>query len=272
MTTPSWTGASGEAWVRYAALLEHHTAPFGDAALDRLEPLAGRSAVDVGCGTGSTTRALRERGAQPVYGVDLSGPMVRAAEAAGSDVTYTVGDVQDWRPAEPVDVVFSRFGVMFFPDPVAAFAHLRAVTVDGGRLGFCAWDGPEHNPWFTLPMRAAAQVLGPQPPPPEDNPGPLSLSPPGRVEQVLTDAGWGEVRVEAVHVERPHPAGDAAAVAAFGVATSSGLAARLAERPGADAEVLAAELTAALAALLRPLERDGVVHVPMQALVVTSRA
>nr|MBA3280717.1 class I SAM-dependent methyltransferase [Acidimicrobiia bacterium] len=157
-----WDDLVGDAWVRNADIIDKHSAPFGEAAMERLGTVAGASVLDVGCGTGTTTRELARRGASAV-GIDLSARMVahaRTLNAAGSGADFEVGDVTALAPAEPFDAVYSRFGVMFFDDAVAAFRHIRTVVRSGGRLGFSAWAGPFENPWMTTAVLASIRCSG----------------------------------------------------------------------------------------------------------------
>jgi hypothetical protein len=141
---------------------------------------------------------------------------------------------------EPVDAVFSRFGVMFFAEPTAAFTHLRSVARAGGRLAFCAWQDPFANPWMIAPVMAAVPVIGPPQLPEPGAPGPFSLASPDAVRALLTRAGWSSVQVEGLALERPFPAGDARATARMMCRTNPMLAAGLREHPERRDELLAA--------------------------------
>jgi SAM-dependent methyltransferase len=184
---------------------ERHTGPFGDAALAAAAPAAGERVLDVGCGCGSATVALGNAvgPAGQVLGIDLSAAMLARAEqrakAAGlGHVTFRRADAQtgDLRPGSQ-DLVFSRFGVMFFADPPAAFARLRRALRPGGRIAFACWQVPSANPWMALPNRAAIRFFG-LAPPPHDAPGPFSLADPDRTSAVLGAAGFTSVSI------RPH--------------------------------------------------------------------
>jgi SAM-dependent methyltransferase len=259
-----WDDLVGDAWVRNDAIIEEHGRPFGEAAMDRLGPLEGRSVLDVGCGTGGTSLELARRGAHPVLGVDLSERMLAVANQRSVDgVTFKAADVMtiDGR----FDAVFSRFGVMFFDDPVAAFAHLRRLTAPGGSLAFACWRDPLSNPWMSLAVMASVPVLGPPRLPGPTEPGPFSLADPARVHQVLTDAGWAEVTVEELTREAPHPAGSAEATAAVVVEQAPPLAMALAEHPDRAADVVHL-----VAEAFRPLERNGAVVVGGSVNVVSA--
>lgn len=264
-----WNDLVGDAWVRHADLHDLQAAPFGEAAIAAVGDVEGATVLDVGCGTGATTASLAARGAHQVLGIDLSVPMISAARAGNQrpDVRFEVGDVLELTLPASYDIVFSRFGVMFFTDPVAAFAHLRAIARPDGRLGFCCWGPPADNPWMTVPLMATIPVLGPPSPAGPGKPGPFSLSSPDVIEDVLGRAGWREVDVDKLSIVQPHPAGDAAAVARVVVEFSPPIVDRLRQQHEQLDEVIEA-----IAEALGPFERDGIVHLQASAHIVTAHA
>lgn len=195
-----WNGPAAERWVRHQAELDRALEPFGRAALEAARPRAGERAVDVGCGCGWTTFALAEAvgAGGSVLGVDVSTPMLDLARARGETVanaSFALADAAEHPFEPPVDLVFSRFGVMFFRDPVAAFANLRRALRPGGRAAFVCWGPAAENPWFRVPMGAAGSVVPlPEPAGPEE-PGPFSFDDRGRVERVLAGAGFGGIGI-----------------------------------------------------------------------------
>lgn len=191
-----WNSDEGAHWVdsqaRYDAMLEPFIAPVLAAA--ELTPDA--AVLDVGCGTGATARAAAARAAR-VTGLDISAPMIEAArhitEQAGvTNAEFTVADVQT-AALPAVDVAISRFGVMFFEDPVAAFANLRGAA---GRVAFVCWQPMPVNEWMTVPAFAAAAHVGIPAPTDPTAPGPFAFGDPDHVRSVLADAGWRDVGVE----------------------------------------------------------------------------
>lgn len=267
-----WGGLVGDAWVTFADQLDAHTAPFGIAAMDALGSIDGATVLDVGCGTGITTLDLADRvGASGhVTGADFSEPMIARARTRAVDrtgVSFIVGDVLELDLDSPVDVVFSRFGVMFFDDAVAAFARLRSFTRDGGRLAFAAWSDPFSNPWMLTPVMASIPVLGPPEIPAPGTPGPFSLAGPDVLETTLSAAGWSAVEVTELALDLPMAAGGAAAMAAMVCTTNPILAAGLQPAPERRAEVEALVTEA-----LEPHERDGVVVLAAAALIASARA
>lgn len=262
-----WNDLVGDAWVRHADLHDRQAEPFGAAAMHAVGRVAGATVLDVGCGTGATSIALAGQGAHEVHGVDISVPMIKAARAASrhSEVTFTDGDVLALDRFGHYEVVFSRFGVMFFADPAASFTHLRRLGSPAARLGFCCWGPPANNPWMLLPVMATVPVLGPPELAGPGEPGPFSLSSPDVITDVLGRGGWTDIAIEPLTIDQPHPAGDAAAVARVVVEFSPPIVKALQQRPERFDEA-----RAAIADALRPLERDGTVHLQASALVVTA--
>jgi SAM-dependent methyltransferase len=163
--------------------------------------------LDVGCGCGATSRALATRvGASgSVHGVDISTPMLERAgalarEAGHANVRFTNADAQTHR-FEPAgaDVLFSRFGVMFFADPPAAFRNLRDALRPGGRLAFVCWRPLAENPWLLVPLGAAAQHMQLPPPPAPGAPGPFAFADPERVRGILDQAGFTRIKLDPVN-------------------------------------------------------------------------
>ncbi len=197
-----WDQVVGEAWVRHAAAYDTTLAPFGHVVIDALAPGADDRVLDVGCGTGTTTLDLAALApAGEVVGIDLSATMLgearrRAERADVTTVRFVEADAQTADLGLQVfDVVFSRFGVMFFSDPAAAFANLAAAMVPDGRLGFVCFGSPIANPFMLVPVFASAQLLDLSLPDP-DAPGPFSLADPDRTAALLHGAGFTDVVIE----------------------------------------------------------------------------
>ncbi len=200
--------ASGPAWVRHADEIDAHARPYGDAGIEALAPAAGERLVDLGCGCAATTLELGRRvtASGSVTGVDVSAPMLelarhRAAEAGLDHVTFTEADVATAPLAElaggPVDGAFSRFGVMFFVDPVAAFANVGAALRPGGRLSLVVWQAVQVNPWMSVPTLAAVGPLGATwAPAAPGEPGPFSLGDPDRLRSIFDGAGFVDVALD----------------------------------------------------------------------------
>jgi SAM-dependent methyltransferase len=208
-----WNGEMGRTWVEMAritdVLFEPLTAPLLELASE------GASALfDAGCGAGFTTLELaRELGPEArTVGGDISAPLLEAARqraaAAGVPIEFLLGDAQTYafEPAS-FDLIVSRLGVMFFDDPVVAFANLRGAATDAARLRFVCWRGPEENPFMTLTGRATKDLLDlPERIP--DTPGPFGLADPERTRGILADAGWGSIEVRPFDPECTMPASE----------------------------------------------------------------
>lgn len=183
-----WNGAAGERWVAHQAQIDRSMAAITALWLDSI-PAGDRRVLDVGCGCGTTTRLLRARGAY-VLGVDVSAPMLAVARRDGGD--YVEADAAS-HPFAPFDRIVSRFGVMFFDDPVAAFTNLRAASA---RLAFVCWRAVGDNPWATLPLAAAGELV-PAPPSSDPHaPGPFAFADRDHLRDVLARAGFANVAIE----------------------------------------------------------------------------
>lgn len=201
-----WNGKTGEDWTRWADQLDDLLAPMGDAALDRLGPRPGESIIDIGCGSGATSLGIREavcvNGATGrVTGVDISAPQLAQARqrAEGLDnIRFAEADAgTDILPEAPFDGAFSRFGVMFFPDPPRAFSHIRRQLKPGGRLAFACWQPIAVNDWMLEPVKAILPLLPQAPEPPDpDQPGPFAFADPDKVRDILQASGWQGIGIE----------------------------------------------------------------------------
>jgi SAM-dependent methyltransferase len=198
-----WAGRAAS-WASMEAHHERIIGPAGAMAMDRLNPRPGQMIVDLGCGTGLTTVELARRVAPSgrVLGADISSDLLDRARqhavAAGlENVDFQHADVQSSDLGQSrFDGAYSRFGVMFFADPVAAFTNVRAALKTGGVLSFACWQPVAANEWMLLPALAAASALGtlPEAPPP-DAPGPFSLGDPERTGAILASSGFHDVEI-----------------------------------------------------------------------------
>ncbi len=208
-----WNEQGGPKWVTMQRDLDGQLEPLGMLAMDRLALTRGERVLDVGCGAGATSLALAVRVAPgEVMGVDISRPLLarateRAAEVAAGDprrnVRFQEADAQTMSPPSPgFDVVFSRFGVMFFADPLAAFKNIHACLRPGGRLGFVCWRQMNENPWVTIPLGAAMPFLPAPPEPPVPGaPGPFAFADGARTRLILEAAGFSQIEVAPIDSE-----------------------------------------------------------------------
>jgi SAM-dependent methyltransferase len=196
-----WNGPGADRWVKGQEALDPSLRVFSDPALAAGHPSPGEAVIDVGCGCGDTSLILAERVGPKgnVLGLDVSGPMLarareRAHAAGRTNVTFAEGDATI-APLPPAafDLLFSRFGVMFFADPKASFEHLHEALKPTGRVSFVCWRKLAENPWASVPQVATVSVVGAPPPQPPDAPGPFSFGDPARLRAVLEGAGFHDV-------------------------------------------------------------------------------
>jgi SAM-dependent methyltransferase len=207
-----WNGAAGRAWVETQVLLDRVMKPFEDMIVEAIVAKSPSRLLDVGCGTGATTIAAAQRiGAGcACLGVDLSAPMIDAARVrAGREsvhAEFVCADAQTHRfDSVGFDMIVSRFGVMFFDDPVTAFANFRRAATDDAELRFLAWRGPAENPFMTIAERAAAPLLPAMPARDFDAPGQFAFADRRRIERVLADSGWVDVDIRPIDVSCGFP-------------------------------------------------------------------
>jgi SAM-dependent methyltransferase len=199
-----WNATAGKIWAAFQTQLDRQLEPLGAEAMRVLAPAPGERILDIGCGCGQTSVALAGRvgTAGGVLGVDISEPMLavarqRASAQVGAAPSFRLADAaaEDLGDAA-FHHVFSRFGVMFFHDPVAAFTNIRRAMKPGGRLAFVCWRPLSENPWMLAPLEAARPALPPLPPSDATAPGPFAFADPDRVRAVLTEAGFRAVSVD----------------------------------------------------------------------------
>lgn len=205
--------------------------------------------------------------------MDISKPMLEVArhrakaEGAGN-VTFEQADASTAPLFHDRDLLFSRFGVMFFAAPAPAFAHLRRALKDSGRLAFVCWQGPRENPWAIVPVMAARAALKLDGPPADPHaPGPFAFGDAGRVRAILQEANFKDVNAEPL--EHPMPLGESPRDAAE-QATRLGPVSRLVREMGEE------RLPVIIEAVEKALEpfaaRDGSIALAGRAWIVTARA
>ncbi len=197
-----WNSQVGDEWVRHADAIDGMLAGVTAAALAALQLRLGERALDIGCGGGATTQQAAELvgAGGRVVGVDISRPMLELARrrAEGRNtITFIEADAGAGAiPGAPFDAAFSRFGVMFFEEPVAAFANIRGAMKPGGRLAFACWRPFKENLWSAEPLGALTPLLKEPLKPADPNaPGPFALADADKTRRVLDEAGWREINI-----------------------------------------------------------------------------
>lgn len=269
-----WDGERTARWVRQAEGIDRQLQPVSEALFAAAGLRAGERVLDIGCGTGPTTRqaAALVGPAGSVTGVDITAEMLAAAAATpappgSGPIEWLLADPVDWGVTSPShDVLLSRFGVMFFSDPGGAFKHLADAVEPGGRLAIATWARRGESEMFQVPFGAALAALGQSDELPHDE-GPFSLNDPDVIRPLLEGAGWRDVVPVVHHLRLPYAGGVDAAAAAeasldFGPT-------RIITKDLGEAD--RAGVAAAIADALRPHEVDGAVFLRAKVLVTTAQ-
>jgi SAM-dependent methyltransferase len=203
-----WNTVAGPRWVGLGGFVEQRVRAVNDLLLARSAVAAGERVLEIGCGTGAATvpfaEAVGERGR--VVGIDISEPMLagarqRVAESGLRNISLLQADAQTHRfDPDSFDLITSRFGVMFFADPIAAFRNVLPAARRGGRLCFACWAALEDNRHWLIPYEVALRHLGSPAPKDPHAPGPMAFSEPGYVRSFLGTAGFDAIEI---HRETP---------------------------------------------------------------------
>lgn len=267
-----WNGAGGARWVANQTRRDSILADFAAAALARAAAKSGENVIDIGCGCGETSALLAESvgPSGKVLAIDVSAPILAVAAdklSAYPSAETVLADAATYafKPAS-ADLLFSRFGVMFFGDPTAAFANLRRALKPGGRMVFACWRTPAENRWMTSSLDTVFTIV-PRPPAPDPHlPGPFAFSDGARLSRILTDAGFNPPTFEKFDPIIDVSAGQGVA-GAVGTALEFGPTARvLADQPD-DIRVRVAE---ALAGYYGGLIEDGTIELPAAIWIVSA--
>jgi ubiquinone/menaquinone biosynthesis C-methylase UbiE len=267
-----WNGPGGSRWLAHQARQDLVLAPVSGALFERVPIAAGERVVDVGCGCGPTTIELGRRvgAGGHVLGVDVSALLLgRARELAppGPPIEFALADATVHR-FDPglADLLFSRFGVMFFTEPARSFANLRRALRPQGRLAFACWREPRANPWLMLPLQVVTKHVPRLPELGPEDPGPFSFAAEARVRRILGDAGFAAIALEPVDLMLDLASGGGLE-AAIETATRVGPASRALEgQPEALVTVALQSLREALA----PHVVGGRVALPAAIWIVTA--
>lgn len=242
-----WNGWMAERWAQNQENLDQLLAPLSEAAISAAALREGERVLDVGCGCGATSLDMADRGAVTT-GIDVSAPMLDHARRRAEGRTnpeFVLADAALQAYEGDYDVLFSRFGVMFFVEPIAAFTNLRTALRTGGRVCFVCWQPADRNAWVSVPMAAALQFLPPTEPVDPRAPGPFAFGDTDYVRDILVQAGFDDV--EATPLERQLSLGKDATTAAQFVTRIGPVSRVLADMDEARRDDLINEVRATLA-------------------------
>jgi SAM-dependent methyltransferase len=213
-----WNGDAGQRWVEFSDRLDAMLLPFAELILQAADIGPHETVLDVGCGAGALSLLASEQ-AKSVLGVDISYPLIDLAHKRSAlieSVTFRCDDAASLDLVQKRDVVLSRFGVMFFSDPVQAFAKISQQVTPNGRMVFACWQSPSKNLWAKAPLEAAMPFFREAPTPPEPfAPGPFAFADPNYLKGVLQEAGWLSVELKDWTGDIRLPGADAREAASF---------------------------------------------------------
>jgi SAM-dependent methyltransferase len=269
-----WNGEAGRRWVAEQERLDAMMAETTLALIDAADPQWGEKVLDVGCGCGSTSIAYAEAVGPEgrVTGLDVSKPMLafardRARESDLKSIDFVLDDAATRDlGADAYDLISSRFGVMFFADPIAAFRNLRRAMKPKGRLAFVCWRDWRENEWVRVPVSAVRPHVPPQPPLGPEEPGPFAFASLGRVRTILAGSGFDVVAVRPLD-----------ATGEFGTTLEEGVEYMMGFGPisrmlGPASELERARAKAALTAALKPYAEKGTIAMGLAQWLVTAKA
>jgi SAM-dependent methyltransferase len=269
-----WNGPAGQRWAERQQVQDVLLGPVAELLIDRARPQPGERVLDVGCGSGAISFAFAQK-VMPgghVLGIDISEPMLtvaRRSTPAGLAVDFALADATVYPfEAASFDLLASRFGVMFFADPVRSFANMRKALRPTGRLAFACWREPRENPWMMVPLQAVYRHAPKLPPQGPDDPGPFAFASETRVNRILGEAGFTDIGMEACNLALDIAIGrglDAAVQSALEI----GPAHRALE--GQPAEIRAAAIQSIREAVA-PFATGDAVALPGSIWIVTAKA
>jgi len=268
-----WNGPAGGRWADRQAAQDILLGPVADILIDRAKPVSGERVIDVGCGSGATAIAFGRKVAPSghVFGIDVSNPMLERARASAPKdlpIDFVLADATVY-PFDPqsVDLLASRFGVMFFADPVLSFTNMRKALRPSGRLAFACWREPRENPWMLAPLQAVYKHAPKLPPQGPEDPGPFAFASEERVNRILSAAGFTNIAMEPCPLSLDIAIGgglDAAVQSVVGIGPSN----RALE--GQPAEIRAAAIQS-IREMLTPLAKGNTVPLAGSIWIVTAR-
>jgi SAM-dependent methyltransferase len=272
-----WNGESGQRWAERDNVMAAMLAPVTEALLQHAEIDGCQRALDIGCGGGSGTEQLaRHLGPSArILGVDISEPMLAVARAR-MDADPVLAHAVDFihadatlYPFEPgsYDLLFSRFGVMFFEEPIRAFSNMASALAPSAHVAFTCWQPPSENPWVTLPLKAALAHVPPPEKPDPRAPGPFAFADPDWVREILSGAGLADIELTPATFEMAHGAGGSVEQSVREMLTLGPVARLLAEVDEDTREKIYADATV----LLGEHFSEGKIRLPGAIWMVTAR-
>jgi ubiquinone/menaquinone biosynthesis C-methylase UbiE len=197
-----WNGVAGRHWTERQSVQDVLLAPVTGKLIARIDARPGQRILDIGCGCGAIAIELAKQVGPSghVLGIDISVPMLeRARELTAKELPadYVLADATVY-PFDPAsfDLLVSRFGVMFFADPVLSFRNLRAALRPKGRLVFACWREPRENGWMMAPLMAVYKHVPKLPALGPEDPGPFAFADEARVRRILGEAGFTDIAME----------------------------------------------------------------------------
>jgi len=269
-----WNGPGGQHWVDRQQSQDMVFAPISELLIDRAHATGGERVVDVGCGCGDISVLLAQQVGPTgqVLGIDVSAPMLERAQqiAPGAlPVSFVLADATVYPfDTSSFDLLASRFGVMFFADPVLSFANLRRALRPSGRLVFACWNEPRENPFFMAPLQAAYKHVPKLPQLSPEDPGPFSFASEQRVRRILGEAGFREIMMEPCNVSLDLAVGRGLEAAVQSTLEIGPSARALAEQPAA----VVAAATQSIREALTPFARGERILLPASVWIVTAQA
>ena len=274
-----WNTSVGQVWAEHQALLDRQIKPLGEIAMKALRLQRGTRGLDIGCGCGQTTLDLSEWTGPTglVTGVDISRPMLEIARnrprpAVAGAVKFVEADAQTEDltfGGEPYDFAFSRFGVMFFENPDAAFVNIRKALKPKARISFVCWRSPEENPWMTEPAKVVAHLVPPSAQPQAQAqdplaPGPFAFADASRITGILSRAKFINIDVRPLNMEIGAGGLDDQLTLSLQIGPLGALARAHPE--------LVAEMKGPVRESIRPFVVDGKVKMPAACWIATANA
>ena len=203
-----WSGKGGDVWVQRQQAMDTMLRPLGEAALQKLELNEDTNVLDIGCGCGNTTLSIAEK-IKPtgrVTGLDISEPMLQRARESAQELSlentsFQCVDVQtEDIGVNSFNAAFSRFGVMFFEDSIAAFTNINKSLISGSPLSFVCWQSPIQNPWQSLFVQEVKKFID-LPAPPPRSPGPFAFMESDYVNSILEDSNFKNIEIKGYEAE-----------------------------------------------------------------------